>query len=131
MAMGFGLINTVLMAVYERMREFGLLKALGMRPSRILKDVLIEGLYLLCIGAVVGNLLGFASVGVLGRTGIDLSALAAGSEYFGMSRVIYPALATKDVVVADLTVFALGLLVSMYPALKASRFKPVEALART
>jgi len=130
-AMGFGLVNTVLMAVYERMREFGLLKALGMRPSRILKDVIIESLYLLCIGAVVGNILGFASVWILGRTGIDLSAFAAGSEYFGMSRVIYPALAAKDVVVANLTVLALGLLVSMYPALKASRFKPVEALART
>jgi ABC-type lipoprotein release transport system permease subunit len=130
-AMGFGLVNTVLMAVYERMREFGLLKALGMRPSRILKDVVIEGLYLLCIGAVVGNIIGFVSVWILGRTGIDLSALAQGSEYFGMSTVIYPALAAKDVVAADLTVLALGLLVSMYPALKASRFKPVEALART
>ncbi len=130
-AMGFGLVNTVLMAVYERMREFGLLKALGMRPSRILKDVVIEGLYLLCIGAVAGNIIGFVSVWVLGRTGIDLSALAAGSEYFGMSTVIYPALAAKDVVVADLTVLALGILVSMYPALKASRFRPVEALART
>ncbi len=130
-AMGFGLVNTVLMAVYERMREFGLLKALGMRPSRILKDVTIEGLYLLCIGAVVGNILGFVAVGILSRTGIDLSTLAAGSEYFHMSRVIYPTLTAKDVVVADLTVLALGLLVSIYPALKASRFRPVEALAQT
>jgi ABC-type lipoprotein release transport system permease subunit len=130
-AMGFGLVNTVLMAVYERMREFGLLKALGMRPSRILKDVMTEGLYLLGIGAVAGNILGFVSVGILSRTGIDLSALAEGSEYFGMSRVIYPTLATQDVVVADLTVLALGMLVSMYPAWKASRFKPVEALAQT
>jgi ABC-type lipoprotein release transport system permease subunit len=130
-AMGFGLVNTILMAVYERMREFGLLKALGMRPSRILKDVVIEGLYLLCIGAVVGNFIGFLSVRILGRTGIDLSSLAEGSEYFGMSTVIYPALAVKDVVVADVTVLALGILVSMYPALKASRFRPVEALART
>jgi ABC-type lipoprotein release transport system permease subunit len=88
-------------------------------------------LYLLGIGAVAGNILGFVSVGILGRTGIDLSALAEGSEYFGMSRVIYPALAAKDVVVADVTVLALGMLVSMYPALKASRFKPVEALAQT
>jgi ABC-type lipoprotein release transport system permease subunit len=130
-AMGFGLVNTVLMAVYERMREFGLLLALGMRPGRILKNVLIEGFYLLFIGAVAGNVLGFVSVWFLGRTGIDLSAFAAGSEYWGMSRVIYPVLAAKDVVAADLTVLALGLLVSLYPAWKASRFKPVEALAQT
>jgi len=130
-AMGFGLVNTVLMAVYERMREFGLLMALGMRPGRILKDVLIEGSYLLFVGAVAGNALGFVSVWFLGRTGIDLSTFAAGSEYWGMSRVIYPALAANDVVAADLTVLVLGLLVSSYPAWKASRFKPVEALART
>jgi ABC-type lipoprotein release transport system permease subunit len=130
-AMGFGLVNTVLMAVYERMREFGLLMALGMRPGRILRDVLIEGSYLLFIGAAAGNALGFGSVWFLGRTGIDLSAFAAGSEYWGMSRVIYPVLAAKDVVMADLTVLALGLLVSLYPAWRASRFKPVEALAQT
>jgi ABC-type lipoprotein release transport system permease subunit len=130
-AMGFGLVNTVLMAVYERIREFGLLIALGMRPGRILKDVLIEGFYLLFIGAVAGNALGFVSVWFLGRTGIDLSAFAAGSEYWGMSRVIYPVLTAKDVVAADLTVLALGLFVSLYPAWRASRFKPVEALAQT
>jgi ABC-type lipoprotein release transport system permease subunit len=130
-AMGFGLVNTILMAVYERMREFGLLKALGMRPGRILKDVLIEGLYLLSIGLVAGNVLGFLSVWALAQTGIDLSAVAAGSEYFGMSRVVYPALAAKDVVMADVTVFVLGLVVSAYPALKAARFTPVEALGHT
>ncbi|MBN2431399.1 MAG: ABC transporter permease [Acidobacteria bacterium] len=130
-AMGFGLVNTVLMAVYERMREFGLLKALGMRPGRILQDVLIEGFYLLSLGLVIGNVLGFVSVWALAQTGIDLSAVAAGSEYFGISRVVYPVLAAKDVIMADVTVFVLGLLVSAYPALKAARFTPVEALGRT
>ena len=127
-AMGFGIVNTTLMAVFERMREFGLMKALGMKPGWILREVLVESFLLLICGLLVGNLLGFLSIYALSANGIDLSALAAGAEYAGMSRIIYPAVATKDVMVANLTVLLLGLVVSLYPAIKASRFTPVQAL---
>ncbi|MFO8163995.1 MAG: ABC transporter permease [Thermodesulfobacteriota bacterium] len=130
-AMGFGIVNTMLMAVFERIREFGLLKALGMRPWWIIKEVLAESFFLLVLGMAIGNTLGLLSVLVLSGSGIDLSAIAAGTEYFGMTRVIYPAVSGKDVAVANLMVFILGLLVSMYPAAKAARFTPVEALAHT
>jgi len=122
-------VNTTLMAVFERMREFGLMKALGMKPWWILREVLVESFLLLICGLIVGNCLGFLSIYALSGSGIDLSALAAGAEYAGMSRIIYPAIAFKDVLVANLTVLLLGLLVSLYPAIKASRFTPVEALA--
>jgi ABC-type lipoprotein release transport system permease subunit len=125
-AMGFGIVNTTLMAVFERMREFGLMKALGMKPWWILREVMVE----IC-GLIIGNFLGFLSIFALSGSGIDLSALAAGAEYAGMSRIIYPAIAAKDVMVANLTVLLLGLLVSLYPAIKASRFTPVQALAHT
>jgi ABC-type lipoprotein release transport system permease subunit len=128
-AMGFGIVNTTLMAVFERMREFGLMKALGMKPWWILREVLVESCLLLLCGIIVGNFLGFLSVYALSGNGIDLSALAAGAEYAGMTRIIYPAVAIKDVVVANSTVLLLGLIVSLYPAIKASRFTPVEALA--
>ncbi len=127
-AMGFGLVNTTLMAVYERMREFGLMQALGMRPSGIVRDVLTESALLLLVGVALGNAAGLATVALLARTGIDLSALAAGSEYFGMSRVIRPELASGDFLAANLVVMGLGLLVSCYPAIRAGRFTPVEAL---
>jgi ABC-type lipoprotein release transport system permease subunit len=130
-AMGFGIVNTTLMAVFERMREFGLMKALGMKPWWILREVMVEAFLLLICGLTVGNFLGFLSIFALSGSGIDLSALAAGAEYAGMSRIIYPAIAAKDVMVANLTVLLLGLLVSLYPAIKASRFTPVEALAHT
>ena len=130
-AMGFGIVNTTLMAVFERMREFGLMKALGMKPWWILREVLVESFLLLICGLIVGNVLGFLSIYALSGSGIDLSALAAGAEYAGMSRIIYPAIAAKDVMVANLTVLLLGLLVSLYPAIKASRFTPVQALAHT
>lgn len=130
-AMGFGIVNTTLMAVFERIREFGLLKALGMKPRWIIQEVLIESFCLLIIGMVIGNAAGFLSVLALSGAGIDLSALAAGMEYWGMSRVIYPHILGQDVIMANLVVFILGLVVSLYPAVKAARFTPVEALVHT
>jgi ABC-type lipoprotein release transport system permease subunit len=129
-AMGFGIVNTTLMAVFERMREFGLLKALGMKPWWILREVLTESLLLLITGMAIGNFLGFICIYALSSSGIDLSALAAGAEYAGMTRVIYPAIEIKDVFLSNFIVLFLGILVSAYPAVKAARFTPVEALAR-
>jgi ABC-type lipoprotein release transport system permease subunit len=130
-AMGFGIVNTTLMAVFERIREFGLLKALGMKPRWIIQEVIIESFFLLILGMVIGNALGFLSVFALSGSGIDLSALAAGTEYWGMSRIIYPSIMGQDVIMANLVVFFLGLVVSLYPAVKAARFTPVEALVHT
>jgi len=130
-AMGFGIVNTMLMAIFERIREFGLLKALGMKPWRILKTVILESFLLLLVGSALGNLIGFLSIFALSYEGIDLSSLAAGAEYAGMSRVIYPAIHSQDIIVANLIVFVLGLFVCLYPAVKAAKVTPVEALAHT
>jgi ABC-type lipoprotein release transport system permease subunit len=130
-AMGFGVVNTTLMAVFERMREFGLLKALGMKPRWIVREVLTESCLLLILGTAIGNIFGLLTSFALSGGGIDLSALAAGMEYFGAPRIIYPVISGKDLVMANAVVFVLGLLVSCYPAIKAARFTPVEALAQT
>jgi len=130
-AMGFGIVNTTLMAVFERIREFGLLKALGMKPWWIIKEVLTETCFLLVIGMAIGDILGVLSILALSASGIDLSSLAAGMEYFGISRVIYPVIHGRDLSMANLVVFVLGLLVSVYPALKAARFTPVKAMVHT
>jgi len=129
-AMGFGIVNTTLMAVFERIREFGLFKALGMRPRWILRQVVTESFILLVIGAAAGNFLALLTVWALSG-GIDLSSFAEGMEYVGFSRVIYPYVYAQDVASANLIVCILGLLVSLYPAGKAARFTPVEALAHT
>jgi len=130
-AMAFGIVNTMLMAVFERIREFGLLKSLGMKPWWIVEEVLAESFFLLLIAALVGNGLGLASALALAGPGIDLSYFAAGLEFAGMSRVVYPVVHGRDVITANGVVFFLGLAVSAYPAVKAARFKPVEALAHT
>lgn len=129
-AMGFGIVNTTLMAVLERTREFGLLKALGMKPVWIVRGVLTECLILLLVGLAAGNLFGLATIQALSG-GIDLSFMAQGSEYFGMSHLIFPKLVMQDVTTANSVILILGLLVCLYPALKAGRITPVEAMAQT
>ncbi|MCP4630555.1 MAG: ABC transporter permease [bacterium] len=130
-AMGFGIVNTTLMAVFERIKEFGLIMALGMKPRQIIKEVLTESFLLLILGVTIGDILGFLTVFPFSAKGIDLSALAAGTEYLGFSRVIFPVIYFKDLIIANLVVLILGLFVSMYPAIKAARFTPVAALAHT
>jgi ABC-type lipoprotein release transport system permease subunit len=127
-AMGFGIVNTALMAVFERMREFGLLKALGMKPIQIVGLILTESLFMLLCGMVAGNTLGLLTCQILNFTGIDLSSLAQGAEFANLSRVIYPAVWAKDVILANAVVLVLGLGVSLYPGLKAARFQPVQAM---
>jgi ABC-type lipoprotein release transport system permease subunit len=127
-AMGFGLVNTVLMAVYERMREFGLLKALGMRSARIVRMVMGETLLLLCIGLAAGNLAAWLCITIVSRSGIDLTLFAQGVEMWGIRRMIWPVLTVWDVAVANLTVLLLGLVVSLYPAIRAARFTPIETM---
>lgn len=127
-AMGFGVVNTTLMAVYERMREFGLLKALGTTPFRLIKGVLMESFLILVAGVILGSLAGWLTVLAIARKGIDLSSLSAGTEMWGMPRFIFPVLSLNDVLIAGSVVLILGLLVSLYPAIKAARFTPVEAM---
>jgi len=127
-AIGFGLVNTILMAVFERIREFGLMRSLGMKPRLVVAEVLAESFFLLALGILAGNILGFLSVLALSPTGIDLSAFAQGMEFARMSRIIFPVIEVRDILTADATVLVLGTLVSLYPAMKAARFSPVEAM---
>jgi ABC-type lipoprotein release transport system permease subunit len=128
-AMAFGLVNTMLMTVLERARELGLVQALGMKPRLILAQVLIEAAILLAAGTLVGGVLTAGTLALL-RHGIDFSRLAAGAEMWGMSRVIYPTLGVADVVSAVGFIVVLAGLASLYPALRAARRVPVEAITR-
>ena len=130
-AIAFGLVNTMLMAVLERTREFGMLRAIGMKPLWLIMQILMESFCLLVIGIIIGDLLSWATVAYLSQTGIDMSGLAKGAETWGIARIIYPVFHTGDLVLANAIILILGLLVSLYPAFKASRIIPVKALAYT
>ncbi len=129
LALSFGLVNTLVMAVFERVREIGLMLALGMRPASILGQILIESMLLLAVGLVIGNVLAVASVLPL-RDGIDISVVAEGMEMMGAASVLYPKLYLQDLVMANLVVLVLGFLASLSPAWRASRYEPVEAITK-
>jgi ABC-type lipoprotein release transport system permease subunit len=126
-ALSFGLVNTLVMAVFERIREIGLMMALGMRPQWIMYQVLLESLMLLGIGLLVGNLLAAATI-VPMSSGIDISGVAEGLEMAGMGTVLYPTLSVWDMLMCTAVVSVLGLLASLLPAWRAARYNPIEAL---
>ncbi|MFT6276689.1 MAG: ABC-type lipoprotein release transport system permease subunit [Halioglobus sp.] len=130
LALSFGLVNTLVMSVFERVREIGLMQALGMRPKLILAQVLLESVYLLLVGLAMGNIIAFATIKSL-EDGIDISGVAQGMEQMSMSPVLYPALRIEDMVMSTMVVIVLGLLASLLPAWKASQLDPVVALAKT
>lgn len=127
LALSFGLVNTLVMAVFERVREIGLMQALGMGPGLILGQVMLESLYLLCLGLAFGNLSAWLTIKPL-ESGIDISVVAQGMEMMGMSTVLYPVLHRSDMLMSTAVVVVLGLLASLAPAWHASRLDPVEAL---
>ena len=130
LALSFGLVNTLVMAVFERVREIGLMQALGMRPRLILVQILLESLYLLCLGLLLGNVLALVTIKPL-ESGIDISSVAQGMEMMGMGTSLYPVLSSADMVMSTAVVVTLGLLASLGPAWRASRLDPVTALNKT
>ncbi len=130
LALSFGLVNTLVMAVFERVREIGLIMALGMRASTVMMQVLSETLFMLLLGLALGNLLVAATIIPL-RDGIDLTVVAQGMEMFGATPRLYPALYFSDWCLANGLVVVLGLMAGVLPAYRASRYDPVTALQKT
>jgi ABC-type lipoprotein release transport system permease subunit len=130
LALSFGLVNTLMMAVFERTREIGLIQALGMRPSMIVYQILLESLLLLLIGLSIGNALAVATILPL-ESGLDISAVAEGMAMMGASSVLYPNLTLADMILANGVVIVLGILTSILPAWRAARLDPVQAINST
>ena len=129
LALSFGLVNTLVMAVFERVREIGLMLALGMKPASILGQIIIESMLLLSVGLLIGDALAWLTVKPL-ESGIDISVVAKGMEMFGASSVLYPKLHMDDVILSNVVVLILGFLASLSPAWRASRYEPVEAITK-
>ncbi|MBN2350877.1 MAG: ABC transporter permease [Bacteroidales bacterium] len=127
-ALGFGIINTMLMAILERVKELGMLMAVGMNRRRVFSMIVLETVFLTLTGGVLGILLGYAAALIFMRTGIDLSAFSEAYERMGYDPVIYPVLKLNIAVKVTILVIITGLLAAIYPAVKALHLKPAEAL---
>lgn len=124
-----GILNTIMMSVFERVREFGVMMALGTRPRQIIKLVVVEAFVLALVGAVVGSAIGVTASVYFAREGMNLSSWAEGAAALGMtSTIVYTKLTAANFVLSNLSVLAVVMLVGLYPAIHASRLRPVEAI---
>lgn len=125
LALIFGIINTMLMAVLERTREFGMLMAVGMKRQQVFLMILTETLFMALIATPIAMLVGAALVGYFGYTGIQLAAL----EQVGISQAIYPYVTVGSYFKVGIAVGTTAFLAAIYPARKATKLKPVEAIS--
>lgn len=128
-----GVLNTMLMAVFERMHEIGLLLAVGLRPVRLVQMILLETLILVGIGEVVGVGLGLLWSWRLMVKGWDLTSLfGEGFEYtgFAFDNVLHAAISPEGVIRCMGILFVIAAVAALYPAVKAARLKPVEIMRR-
>ena len=128
-ALVFGLVNTLVTAVMERVRELGMLRALGMKPRSVVAQVVVESSLIMSCGIALGLALA-AGVYSLVADGIDLTAFDQSLASFGLKPVFVPVLQTGDVLLVAGMSLVLGLVASFYPARRAVKLKPLDALRR-
>lgn len=129
-ALVFSIINTMLMAVLERTRELGMLRAVGMNKSRVFSMVLYETIFLTMVGTPVGLFLSWLTISYYNSTGINLAAFAEGLNAYGLSTVIYPTLPPIYYLNITLLIALAALLSAIYPAWKTLQLNPVEAIQK-
>jgi putative ABC transport system permease protein len=131
LALAFGILNLMLMAVLERTRELGMIMALGMNRGRVFRLIMLETVMLAMTAAPFGLLLGGVTVSILSHTGVDLSIVSQGLAAFGIDTVIYPLMPLKYYFYMVLMVVGTALITAIFPALRAIRLSPAEATRKS
>jgi len=124
----FSIANTLIMAIMERFREIGVMKSIGTRPAFIVAMVIFEAVNLGFVGLATGMIFGELFILIFSFTGIDFSFYSESMRTMGTGNIIYPTLKTADIAISALIVLVTTVLAALYPAFKAARIKPLEAL---
>lgn len=125
----FGIINTLFMSLYERMFEFGILRAVGTRPSGVRKLIIFESAVLAVISIVIGVILGFIISMMLLKWGIDYRGIEmAGAT---MSEMLYPVINLRQFIIYPISVFIFTIIVGLYPAYVAGKIVITDALRKS
>ncbi len=127
MAVSFGLLNTILMSILERVRELGVLLAVGMKRGKVFSMIVAETTIIALIGGIIGLLMSWGMIEILGNSGVPIPG-AEGLEDFGYASVLYPRLETAFYFEIAIVLVIFAVLASLYPAWKAIRLQPAEAV---
>lgn len=127
-ALLFSIVNTMFMAVLERVREIGMLMAIGMTKGKVFLMIMTETIIMSMIGCPLGIIVSILSINYFGNIGIDLSGAAYESVGFGS--IIYPVLEYQSYVDVAIMVFIMSIIAAIFPARKALKLKPVEAIRK-
>jgi len=127
-ALLFGITNTMLMSVMDRIREFGVLMAVGMKRVRVFFLILIETFVLSIFGGIIGMLLGGITVWYLSDKGIDLSIFAEGLNAYGMPTQMYPVLPLYFYFVLIVMIIITAIIAAIYPSIKTIKLMPAKAI---
>lgn len=128
LALFFGIVNTMLMAVLERIKEIGMLKAVGMNSRKVFSMIVLESVFLTMVGSLIGIVFGLILVYIFGIHPINLTAFAEGLEGFGFAAKIYTSIDFDQVISISILCAMTGILASIVPAVKAVKLKPVDAI---
>jgi len=128
LALGFGIVNTMLMVILERVKELGMLMAVGMNRRRIFLMIVLESVFLSLTGGIIGIVLALILTTITGHTGIDLSLWADGLNSMGYDAMVYPWISFDSLLGVTALVIITGVLSALYPARKAIKLNPAEAV---
>ncbi len=128
MVAAIGILNTILMGVLERTREFGILLALGTKQKEIVFIVGWESFFLATLGGFIGIILGVGLTAFFGKVGINLTLFTKALNSLYIDAVIYPQLNVPHAVISIILILTASLIVSIYPAWHAAHLKPMEAI---
>ena len=125
----FGIINALFMSLYERMFEFGVLRAVGTRPFGMARLILFEAGALAIVSILLGTILGFGLTWIFTKVGIDYT----GIEYVGVTiqELIYPIMTVKPFILYPIWVFVFTVITGLYPARCAAKIVPATAMRRS
>jgi ABC-type lipoprotein release transport system permease subunit len=127
-ALAFGIVNTMLMVVLERTKELGMLTAIGMNKKRVFSMIMLESIFLSLVGGVVGMMVSRFLILFTATNGINFSSYEEGFEAMGYSAHIYPVISPGFFITVTILIVVTGIVSSIYPALKALKLDPAEAL---